>query len=171
MYDLSIFSLVETNLGNLAEFTVEGRHAVSWAYSLSSFSCSLPWVSNRRPQWLSAEEEETKASTSTQGTLKWVYTKLLLFDDEESIVYSADHRLISWITVPPFSPCRQLDVMAPRLIIWAADKSLSKFTDVEIDRNNSRYCGLWLVRTFGHFSRSREHHFFSVQILSTFRHQ
>lgn len=129
------------------------------------FSCSLPWVSNRRPQWLSAEEEETKTSTSTQGTLKWVYTKLLLFDDEESIVYSADHRLISWITVPPFSPCRQFDVMAPRLIIWAADKSLSKFTDVEIDRNNSRYCGLWLVRTFGHFSRSRKHNL----IFSVFR--
>lgn len=36
MYDLLIFSLVETNLGNLTEFTVEGRHAVSWAYSLST---------------------------------------------------------------------------------------------------------------------------------------
>ena len=29
MYDLLIFSLVATNLGNLEEFTVEGRHAVS----------------------------------------------------------------------------------------------------------------------------------------------
>ena len=29
MYDLLIFSLVATNLGNLGEFTVEGRHAVS----------------------------------------------------------------------------------------------------------------------------------------------
>ena len=36
MYDLLIFSLVATNLGNLGEFTAEGRHAVSWAYSLST---------------------------------------------------------------------------------------------------------------------------------------
>ena len=85
-YDVLIFSPVAINLGNLAEFTVEGRHAISWAYSLSSFSCGLRWVSNRRPQWLSDEEKETKTNTSTQGTLKWVYTKLLLFDDEEAIV-------------------------------------------------------------------------------------